>query len=112
MNPIGPVIPESPAWRLVGSMATAQLVSWGTLTYSFSLLVIPMEAELGWSRTALNGALSLGSLLAAWSEVGSLPAFYLIWERGQSYDAVLWVVVAGGVLSLAGFRFAVSSRHP
>ena len=103
--------PSRHGWGVVAALAAAQLVSWGTLTYSFSLMVIPMEAELGWSRTEVNGALSLGllvagllayaiggtidrgggrrvmtlgsllgaALLAAWSWVDSLPAFYLIW---------------------------------
>ena len=49
-------------WGLVAALAVAQLVSWGALYYAFSLFVVPMEAELGWSRTAINGALSLGLL--------------------------------------------------
>ena len=42
----------------------------GTLYYAFSLYVAPMQADLGWSATELNGALSLGLLtwgLAAFS---------------------------------------------
>ena len=105
------ILPGAPSWRLVGTLAIAQLVAWGSLTYSFSLLVGPMEAELGWTRTTLNGALSLGllvsgllaysiggiidrhggrlvmtlgsvlgaTMLAAWSMVDSIPAFYLVW---------------------------------
>src|ERR1700689_3277107 len=98
-------------WALVIALAAAQLVSWGSIYYSFSPFVVPMEAELGWSRTALDGALSAGLLLsgvaaypvgawidrgggravmsigsalavvllAAWSRVTSLGAFYAIW---------------------------------
>jgi predicted MFS family arabinose efflux permease len=51
-------------WPLVVALAAAQVVSWGSVYYSFSLLVVPMEQDLGWSRTALNGALSLGLLTA------------------------------------------------
>ncbi len=51
-------------WILVWSLAAAQLVSWGALYYGFSLFVVPMEAELGWSRASLNGALSFGLLTA------------------------------------------------
>lgn len=51
-------------WLLVWSLAAAQLVSWGALYYGFSLFVVPMEAELGWSRASLNGALSVGLLTA------------------------------------------------
>src|SRR5690606_41908741 len=51
-------------WPLVAALSVAQLVSWGTIYYAFAVFVVPMEAELGWSRTALNGALSLGLLTA------------------------------------------------
>jgi predicted MFS family arabinose efflux permease len=51
-------------WPLVWALAVAQLVSWGAIYYSFSLFVVPMEKELGWSRTELTGALSLGLLVA------------------------------------------------
>jgi len=40
------------------ALAVAQLVSWGSVYYSFSLLVVPMEQAMGWSRTAMNAALS------------------------------------------------------
>lgn len=53
---------EAGSWTLVWTLAAAQLVSWGALYYSFSLFVVPMETELGWSRTTLNGALSCGLL--------------------------------------------------
>src|SRR5215475_548680 len=49
-------------WVMVWTMAIAQIISWGTLFYSFSLFVVPMEESLGWSRPLLNGALSLGLL--------------------------------------------------
>lgn len=114
---------EPRGWAFVWALSAAQLVSWGVLYYGFSLFVVPMEAELGWSRTALNGALSLGLLaagvaafpvgawidrhggrsimtggsllgalmLAAWSQVGSLVAFYAIWiGMGVAMAATLY----------------------
>ena len=51
------------AW-LVGALAVAQLVSWGSMYYGFSLFILPMERELGWSRTAMHGALSVGLLVS------------------------------------------------
>jgi len=55
---------------LTWSLATAQLISWGTLYYSFSVFLIPMESELGWSRPDLLVGLSLGllasGLVAPW----------------------------------------------
>ncbi len=52
-------------WLLVFGVAAAQVVSWGSVYYSFSLFVVPMERELGWSRPELNAALSIGLLTAA-----------------------------------------------
>jgi predicted MFS family arabinose efflux permease len=54
-------------WLLVIGVAAAQVVSWGSIYYSFSLFVVPMERDLGWSRAHLNAALSLGLLTAAFS---------------------------------------------
>lgn len=52
------------AWLIVWGIAVAQLVSWGTQFYAFTLYVVPMEKSLGWSRTELNAALSIGLLVA------------------------------------------------
>jgi MFS family permease len=51
-------------WLPVWGLAGAQLVSWGSIYYGFSLFVVPMEAELGWGRASINGALSLGLLVS------------------------------------------------
>ncbi len=56
---------EPQSWTLLWALAGAQLISWGVLYYAFTLFIVPMEAELGWSRTTLNGALSAGLLAAA-----------------------------------------------
>jgi len=47
-------------WGFVLPLAVAQLVSWGTLYYAFAVVAGPMSAEMGWSSTAVNGALSAG----------------------------------------------------
>ncbi|QGZ58172.1 MFS transporter [Paraburkholderia acidiphila] len=56
------------------ALAVAQLVSWGTIYYAFSLFVVPMEAVMGWSRTATNAALSAGLLVSGFAAypVGTL----------------------------------------
>src|SRR3954452_7551103 len=46
------------------ALAVAQLVSWGSIYYAFSLFVVPMETAMGWSRTATNAALSVGLLIS------------------------------------------------
>lgn len=47
-------------WSFVLPLAVAQLVSWGSLYYAFAVIAGPMGAEMGWSSTAVNGALSAG----------------------------------------------------
>lgn len=45
-----------PQWRrLVAGLAVTQTVSWGILYYTFSVLLVPMQRELGWSRGTLVG---------------------------------------------------------
>jgi predicted MFS family arabinose efflux permease len=119
-------------WRLVAALSLAQLVSWGSIYYSFSLFVVPMERELGWSRTQLNGALSAGLLVAglagywvgAWIDrgggrvvmsLGSVLAAVLLaaWSRVASLELfyLLWLAIG---LSLAATLyepvFAVITR--
>jgi MFS family permease len=110
-------------WAIVGTLAITETVSWGIVYYAFSVFLVPMGAELGWSRAALTGGYSLALLIAglsaipvgrwvdrrgprvlmtagsvaavllllAWSRVGSLPAYYLIWAGlGLAMAAVLY----------------------
>lgn len=56
--------PRGRATLLIAALGVAQIVSWGTLYYSFSLFVLPMQESLGWSLTQLNGALTTGLLVA------------------------------------------------
>ncbi len=84
---------EPRSWALVWALASAQLVSWGILYYGFSLFVVPMEGELGWSRTALNGALSLGLLAAG---LFTYPVGAWIDRHGGR-----WVMTFGSALGVA-----------
>ncbi|HEX2078040.1 MAG TPA: MFS transporter, partial [Longimicrobium sp.] len=56
-------------WVLVGVLAVTETVSYGVLQYAFPVFLAPMEAELGWSRTAMTGAFSLASLVAGFAAV-------------------------------------------
>lgn len=93
-------------------LSLGQLISWGLVYYTFPLFVVPMEQELGWSRTGMFGALSAGLLVAglcsipvgAWIDrghgrklmtVGSLLAalFLFAWSRVDSLVLfyALWI---------------------
>ncbi len=57
------------SWRrrpaaILWMLSIGQLVSWGLVYYTFPLFVVPMTRDLGWSRTSMFGALSVGLLAA------------------------------------------------
>ena len=48
------------AWTL----AVTETVSWGVLYYAFSVFLVPMREDLGWSPATLTGAYSLALLVS------------------------------------------------
>ena len=81
-------------WVLAWSLGFTQLVSWGVLVYAFGVLLVPMQAELGWSTAELTGAYSLGLVI---SGLLSVPVGRWLDRRGpralMSAGSVLTVVV-------------------
>jgi sugar phosphate permease len=53
------------SWMILGCVCFACVVRAGPAVATLSLFVTPMTEELGWSRTAIAGAVSLGGVLAA-----------------------------------------------
>jgi sugar phosphate permease len=51
-------------WLMVSGLGVTELVSWGVLVYAFSVLVVPMRAELGWSTAQLNAAYATGVIVS------------------------------------------------
>ena len=51
-------------WVLVGVLALTETVSYGVLFYAFAVMLVPMQADLGWSQATLTGAFSLAALTA------------------------------------------------
>jgi MFS family permease len=49
--------------RLVGWLSLAQLISWGSIFYTFTLVMAPVERELGLSRAESSLAFSLALLV-------------------------------------------------
>jgi MFS family permease len=45
---------------VVAALALGQVLSWAVLFYAFTAFVLPMQAELGWSKPVLMGAFTLG----------------------------------------------------
>lgn len=54
-------------WVITGTLAVTETVSWGVLYYAFSVFLVPMQDELGWSPAALTGAYSLALLVSGLS---------------------------------------------
>jgi predicted MFS family arabinose efflux permease len=117
------------------ALALAQLVSWGSVYYSFSLLVVPMEQSMGWSRTETNAALSVGLLVSGFAAypigrwidhglgrrvmaIGSViaAAMLLLWADAHSLATLFVAWIGLGIAMAATFYdpvFAVvTHRYP
>lgn len=136
MTPPGTAAPSARAERIATwALSIAQLVSWGTIYYAFSLFVVPMEQQLGWARTDTNAAVSFGLLVSgaaaypigAWIDRGHgrtvmaggsalATAMLLLWANAHAL-ATLFVVWAGLGVAIAATLydplFAIVTRaHP
>lgn len=76
-------------------LAIAQVISWGTLYYSFPLFVGPMLAELGWSVAAANAALTLGLIVTG---LAAYPVATVLDRRGGRTLMTLGSIGAGLLL--------------
>ena len=56
-------------WVLTWLLGPTQLVTWGVVYYTFSVLLTPMRAAMGWSSAQVTGAFSLGVLVSGASSV-------------------------------------------
>jgi predicted MFS family arabinose efflux permease len=50
---------------LVAGLALTEIVSWGVLYYGFSVLLVPMQRDLGWSRGVLVGGFTSAVVVSA-----------------------------------------------
>ena len=57
-------------WLLVATLAASETTAYGVLAYAFGVFLVPMQQELGWSRTALTGAYALAIIV---SGVAAIP---------------------------------------
>ena len=84
----------------VAAMSFAQLVSWGSLFYTFSLLMPSLEKDLGLSRVEVSGAFSAALLV---SGLAGLPVGRWI-ERGHGRAVMTGGSALAGLLLLAHAR--------
>lgn len=52
-------------WVVAGCVMCSNVARQGAAVATLSMFIVPMTLEFGWSRTAISGAVSLGSLLGA-----------------------------------------------
>ena len=50
--------------RFVAGVAIGQVASWGVLYYAFAVLLVPMQRDLGWSRTVLVGGFTMAVVIS------------------------------------------------
>ena len=125
------------AWRkrpstILWMLSLGQLISWGLVYYTFPLFVVPMAQELGWSRSAMFGALSAGLLVAglcsipvgAWIDRGHgrklmtggsllAAALLFVWSRVDSLPLfyALWIGL-GACQAVIALRARLRGDHP
>lgn len=94
-------------WTIVGTLAVTETVSWGIVYYAFAVFLVPMEAELGWSRATLTGAYSLALLIAG---LAAIPVGRWLDRHGPralmtagSVAAVLLLLAWSAVASIWAF---------
>lgn len=92
-------VESRPPWALAWRLALGQMIAWGVLFYAFTVVVGPMQAGTGWSRTFLNGGLSLGLLV--WG-IWALPVGSWIQRRGGRGLMATASGVGGAALILMG----------
>ena len=109
----------------MAGLSITETVSWGILYYGFPVMLRPMEADLGFSRAQLTGALSIGLLTSAlaalpvgrWIDrhgargimtLGSIlgTALVLAWARVESLGALY------AVWALMGLAMAATLYEP
>lgn len=79
-------------WWMVAGLCLTEPIAWGILIYSFSVFVVPMRAELGWTPAELNGAYTLGVLVSA---VVAIPLGRVLQRHGAR-----WVMTCGSALTV------------
>ena len=87
-------------WVIAGTLAVTETISWGILYYAFSVFLIPMQRELGWSPAVLTGAFSVALLVS-----GAAAPFVGRWvDRHGGRALMTGGSVLGTVLLLAWSR--------
>jgi MFS family permease len=95
---------------LAVGLSIAQIISWGSIFYGFSVLLGPIEQEMHWGRDAIVGAFSLSVLVTG---LGAAPVGVMLDRYGGrrvmalgSIGAALIFLLMSQVQSIAAFYVA------
>jgi predicted MFS family arabinose efflux permease len=88
---------DAGAGGLITALGVAQICSWGTLYYSFALMAEAMRVDLGWPKTEIYGAATIGLTLAG---IAAYPVGAAI-DRGQGRYVMSLASVGAGLLLVA-----------
>lgn len=81
----------------IGGLGIGQIISWGTLYYSFPLIAEPMGREFGHAKASIYGALTFGLMVAS---LAAYPVGVAI-DRGRGRAVLVLGAAAGGLLLAA-----------
>jgi MFS family permease len=90
--------------RAVWLLGLCQCVLWGVLYYSFSVLLVPMERDLGLSRTAVAGAFSAG--------LSAMAMLAPVIGRGLDAGHAARVTRLGIALAVSGLILVAAAHGP
>lgn len=99
-------------WKIIGILATTQILSWGSLYYAFSILAPRIMAEMAWRPEIVFGAFSWSLLVAGM--VSTPVGAFLDRFGGRPVMAAgsllcgLGLILLGTAHSIVGYFFAWS----
>ena len=103
-----PSPPPRPPWKVVWALSVTQIVSWGSLYYAISVLMVPIERDLGWSRDMIVGAYSLSLLSAG---IGAFPAGLAIDRFGGRVVMTSGSAITGILFMLLGWNNSIAGFY-
>ena len=87
--------PQFRGWWIVGVSFLALYLNGSSTSYLFSIMIVPMERDLGWSRTTLLGALTVTTLVTAGAGMVLGPIFD---RRGARAGMTVGAALSGALM--------------
>ena len=84
----------APDEKLLLALSFAQLVAWGSCYYAYAVLMEPIQAALGISKSTAAGAYSLGLLVMGFAAMG----VGILIDRGRHFQ----VLIGGTLMTIVG----------